>query len=853
MACTYNRRFLDPTDPREIPFDKEILVYNQETFNTFLKEAFPSFFDGFFNGRGVLIDSGFKFFQVSNGVIQLSSAPYDYLSSIPLKPQGIGTLKETGILTKLEIPPGIPQTPDGRINLGFVGGNQCESGFYGYVGEKWELQIPVIKFCYFNVAIRNTGVAPNGITAFDPVFLVEPVTGAYEYIEQIKNEYGPIIIPDDVSIKAGKGVSIVPDYTACPPDTFNATDYDFGEVSFDGSEYTGTISVTNNGKITLKVLEITPQKNANFSIGNFIPLDPINLSPLSGFELKQGETKQFEVKYYPMGEFGVTHEVTFEYKVITEAGIDVNGEKITSTLRARPYKLSIVCPDLDWGIVDVKNTTQKNEIDLTIQNNGSKDVYLTGYSIGGIDSQNFLNVTIPDVSSNSPLLFEAGKSKSFKISYNPQNLYNVIHTGLIDFKFYRQNPITGFFDEPVIREKLISKLRAKAFKQNIDILLEEDLLDVLFTDDNGVYSFKTISRIIEKSAPIRKWKTKGLWQCSGEHLYSFFTGSTSKVNNQYYLSVFNDEFGTPESYHQFDIAFGHKAGSGSKYTLNSSNLKPSQTMYRKYLVECYPPTSKSSDRLPEKFKFKNNVNGDYVYFIQMDREHFREMLDPGNFQIALCPLTSSANQLFNTGSNVRVDQTSGTIYTLIDESFDTNQSETDKGLLDDWYYITSGSLQDGIYGEESDNAWGIVFPKKGLIILDGVVLDQSCSFNTVTASIDGQNAHKLFLSISGSSSSTSVRNYSSSFYARSSEEVVKETYFCHVGLDEFNYSNSPTYFSGSSNHLKYDGFKVEPNTYITSIGLYNSYGDMLAIGKLKTPILKNRHKTYVFQVGVIIK
>lgn len=856
MACSYNRSIIQSTDTREIQFDKEILVYNEETLNIFLSEAFPSFTQRGWSTAGRSIDDAFTLISIQNPTVRIYNlqrfglSPYDFINDNLAKPEGNGQLKQSNVF-RPSIPLGIPQRPDGRINLGLVGGDKCEAGFYGFIGEIWEVKTPVYRVCYFDVLSRSRGVAANGMTEFDLIFLIEKIENGYQYFEEVRNETGPQIITNAISNLNGMGVSIIPDDIECPPGNFIATDYDFGDINSDKNEYTGVVSVTNNSKANVRVLGIEPRKNPNFSIGDFIPFNIINPSPSSGFELLAGETKKFEVKYYPTGEFGVTHEVVLQYRVQTERGIEVKGDKLTSKITARPYKLSVTCSDIDWGLIDVNNT-QKNELEFTIQNNGSSDIYLVDYSIKGIDSQNFLNVNIPPTSLNSPLVLERGSIKSFKISYKPDGVYNVIHTAFIDFKFYRQNPITGFFDEPVLKEKTTTTLKAKAFKQNIDILLEEDLLDVLFTDDNGIYSFKSISKIIEKSAPIRKWKTSGLWNCVGENLYTFFTGSTFKTNNQYYLSVYNDQIGSPDSYHQFDISFGHKTGLGSKYTINNSNLKPSETMYKKYLVECYPPETSSSDKLPEKFRFKNNVNGDYVYFIQMDRDNFKHMLDPGNFQLALCPLTSSANQLFNTGSNIRVDQTSGTIFTLIDESFDTKQRETDQRILEDWYYITSGSLQHGIYNEPEDNAWGIVFPKIGLIVLDGVVLDQSCSFNTVTASIDGQNSHKLFLSISGSSSGTDVRSYSSSFYARSSEEIVKETYFCQVGLNEFNYSNNPTYFTSSLNYLRYDGFKVEPNSYITSIGLYNNAGDMIAVGKLKTPILKNRYKTYVFQVGVII-
>ena len=146
----------------------------------------------------------------------------------------------------------------------------------------------------------------------------------------------------------------------------------------------------------------------------------------------------------------------------------------------------------------------------------------------------------------------------------------------------------------------------------------------------------------------------------------------------------------------------------------------------------------------------------------------------------------------------------------------------------------------------------MVFPKMGLIVLDGNVLDQSCSFNTVTASIDGDNINKLFLSLSGSLTISAGRPVSQSMFARSAEKAVIQTYFCRANPGEFNYSNNPTFVTGSFNSIKYQYFIKDPKTYITSIGLYNRKNELVAVGKLKKPLLKTDKTQYVFQVRVRI-
>jgi hypothetical protein len=52
------------------------------------------------------------------------------------------------------------------------------------------------------------------------------------------------------------------------------------------------------------------------------------------------------------------------------------------------------------------------------------------------------------------------------------------------------------------------------------------------------------------------------------------------------------------------------------------------------------------------------------------------------------------------------------------------------------------------------------------------------------------------------------------------------------------YSNNPTFVSGSRNQVKDTTFINDPSVYITSIGMYNDAGELLAIAKMSQPIKK---------------
>lgn len=328
--------------------------------------------------------------------------------------------------------------------------------------------------------------------------------------------------------------------------------------------------------------------------------------------------------------------------------------------------------------------------------------------------------------------------------------------------------------------------------------------------------------------------TTGLWSGDTGSLDTFATASIngdvqsydSGSNLDYFVNVYKS--GSADI--QFAIAYGHKTGGGSR-TLTAwddSKLasKATYAQYRSILL----------DQGDTDFTFYSSSaagthDSDSIYVINIARARYKETMDAGNWSLVL------------SGSNG--------ITTLIDDS-GKKFSDAD-GKTGRVFYVGSGSLQLGTESGSLINSltasngqgFGLFYPDQGLIILNPTALGASVgnvpygglsgSINTIT---EERNHLKLYQSI--------VKG--NDFQARRTENVSTSHYFVRATNREFNFSNNPTFTSGSDGSFVESTFERDPKTYITTIGLYNDANEMLAVAKTSQPIPKSFDKEVLIAV-----
>jgi len=102
--------------------------------------------------------------------------------------------------------------------------------------------------------------------------------------------------------------------------------------------------------------------------------------------------------------------------------------------------------------------------------------------------------------------------------------------------------------------------------------------------------------------------------------------------------------------------------------------------------------------------------------------------------------------------------------------------------------------------------------------------------------------------ISGGGSS-SPGTYTPANITADSEEVITSNYvFIRARNAEFNYSQNPTFIDSTTGGVRYTDFITAPQTFITTVGLYNDSGDLLAVAKLSKPLKKDFTKEALIRI-----
>ena len=326
--------------------------------------------------------------------------------------------------------------------------------------------------------------------------------------------------------------------------------------------------------------------------------------------------------------------------------------------------------------------------------------------------------------------------------------------------------------------------------------------------------------------------TSTLWSGEVPTLTQFFTSSqTSSFDT--FLDVYQTGSLRSDATVQFSIAYGEVSGSGSApYNALVTGSSPSRVTYGQYrtLVNGDENTN---------FNFgTGNTDSRDMYALTVNRARYKEKLFPGSLNLVL----SSSNTV---ATSTQIHLTDNSNVVTLPTYYGTQRA----------YQLISGSDGTSFDGGNgftpASGSYGLFLPDISTILLNAPALNDNTAagggINLATNSgsdTSGNNPTKLFNHISGS-----VGDVNGNVFQLNSQETISSDFvFIRARNSEFNYTENPSFISGSTGEVIYTYFIDNPNTFPTTVGLYNDSNDLLAVAKLSKPIQKDFTKEALIRV-----
>lgn len=327
--------------------------------------------------------------------------------------------------------------------------------------------------------------------------------------------------------------------------------------------------------------------------------------------------------------------------------------------------------------------------------------------------------------------------------------------------------------------------------------------------------------------------TAPAWSNNVTTLSSFFTSSgTSEgdISGSYYVDVYNGAPSSATSAVQFSLAYGNEGGSGSA-PINSlvATNTPTRINFGQFRNLIYGDAESAVN-----FGALNTDSTDLIA-IQVDRNRYKESLFPGTFNLylsgsaGLIKLTDNSNQVTTV---TYVD--GGRLFDVVSGSNGLATTATAPTGAPAKGYTASGS-------------YGFFLPDIGLIVLNPAALALNAANGGISLSLTTNAATNAAMYANNEALFQMVNK--GAYFALNSQETVSSDYvFVRVRSQEYNYTTNPSIISGSTGELIYSNFINSPQTFPTSIGLYNDNNELLAVAKMSKPLVKDFTKEALVRV-----
>lgn len=322
---------------------------------------------------------------------------------------------------------------------------------------------------------------------------------------------------------------------------------------------------------------------------------------------------------------------------------------------------------------------------------------------------------------------------------------------------------------------------------------------------------------------------------SGTYTENYVATNVKTYSHGMFESTYDYPYLSSSANHIFDLSMGYSTGSALSSSAGTGVQQSKKVNIYNQMAQVL--VGHNAEGSIQRFDQDGNLAAggeklDEVIFVNFARLLTKDEIKKGTFSIAFATggTPDAPDDLLTIG-----DHGAATSYLV-------NSPAGEYGIL----YTSSATPR-------SQSGVGLVYYQAGVAVLSSSVFGANSMDGCTSSWTDlgpGFSSGSFDFLATGSNIDVmcdSFRNRLSNISFNNTIELNSTIYFCRANHNEFNYSANPTYLSSSQIRVK-NTTSDNPISYITTVGLYSSDNELLAVAKLSEPLKKDPNTELTLRV-----
>ena len=344
----------------------------------------------------------------------------------------------------------------------------------------------------------------------------------------------------------------------------------------------------------------------------------------------------------------------------------------------------------------------------------------------------------------------------------------------------------------------------------------------------------------------------------------FVTGGVGPgVTSSLFQTIYDQDFTLQTANPVFDMTFGLSTGSevvqnaNPTIDANGKFLFPVESLMMREKIDLYRLFAQNllgdANAIFTTRSGSAGFNINEAMFICFKRLFSRDQIKRETFAIKYFPSASAVEGV--AGPNL--DKAPDAASKILTDINSTVNKE----------FTFGGQVSTIVDSANTSNPLGLLFIDKGVLVLDiSRSFDQAVALTGAIDAVTTTGITNVSATLGAFMLSASIDDFvdhmaSTRFLSGTADQTAitfqnitninSSLLFARLAADEFNYSSNPTYLDSDGRIVVIDEGQEETQrsfTFVTSIGLYDAFDNLLGVAKLSRPVLKDDERDITFKV-----